>query len=232
MSVEYHITGILQAALFVLSISAVYVQLRLVRVRRRAIAQMKTAEVATDNLSVIAVVGAFAAFFSFLIFSTATVPFAHYIFWSRIPACILAILLLWEFRRDHIDGVVPLLGPLAGGLFVSGLVSTALFPGVCRDFIHSLQVLVVSTGVVLVGGQIHQLWLLLKQRRIGALSLRARTLNVMKDVSTIAFGLTLGVHQSWSLVAVAGANAAMTALVIGVGMYISRDTPRASDSSE
>ena len=229
MSVEYHITGILQAALFILSISAVYVQLRLVRIRRQMIGCQSIPELPTDNLSVVAVAGAFAAFLSFLMFSTATQPFAHYIFWSRIPACILAILLLWEFRHDHATGVVRVLGPIATVLFGAGIVSTALFPGMSRECIHLIEALVIVTGVVLIGGQIHQLWLLLKRRRVGALSLKARMLNLMKDVSTIAFGLMIGAQQSWSLIAVAGANATMTALIIVTGMCMMKYSPPSSE---
>lgn len=221
MSAAYHITGILQASLFVLSISAIYVQLRFVQRRRRRHAEAGTAEPATDNLSMVAVSGSFAAFFSFLLLSTATDPFAHYIFWSRIPACVLTILLLWEFRRDHPSSAGAWLGPISSGLFVSALVGTAFDPGMSRGFIEPLQFLVVGAGVILVGGQAHQLWLLLTRRRVGALSLSARTLNLLKDLSTVAFGLALGVHQSWSFVAVAGANATVTAIVIGTGIRLS-----------
>jgi hypothetical protein len=86
MSVEYRITGTLQAVLFTLLISAVYVQLRLVRKRRRMNGGQGATELPTENLSVVAIAGAFAAFLSFLLLSTATQPFAHYIFWSRIPS--------------------------------------------------------------------------------------------------------------------------------------------------
>jgi hypothetical protein len=192
-----------------------------VRGRRRAFADAGRKEAATDNLSFLAINGSFVAFFSFLVFSTATDPFAHYIFWSRIPACVLAILLLWEFRLDYPASMKAVAGPASCVLFLSALLGTILLPGVAPAFIKQLQIVVVVSGVVLVGGQVHQLWLLLSRRRVGALSLRARTLNLMKDLSTVAFGVTLGMHQSWSFVVVAAANAALTMLVIGVGMRLS-----------
>jgi len=222
MNAAYHITGILQASLFALSISAVYVQLRFVRVRRAGISAAGTNDAATDNLSILAILGSFAAFLSFVLLSTATEPFAHYIFWSRIPACVLAVLLLWEFRRDYPSGVRASMGPISGVLFIVALGVTALLPGTSRQFLTELQFFVIVAGVVLVGGQVHQLWLLLTRRRVGALSLRARTLNVLKDLSTVAFGLNLGVHQSWSIVVVAAVNVALTAAVLGVGARLSR----------
>lgn len=224
MNAVYHITGVLQASLFALSISAVYVQLRFVRVRRARIGADGSDEVATDNLSMLAILGSFAAFLSFALLSTATEPFTHYIFWSRIPACVLAILLLWEYRRDYPSGVRAFVGPLTAALFIVVLGVTALLPGATRPFLPQLQWFVIVAGVVLFGGQLHQLWLLLTRRRVGALSLRARTLNLLKDLSTVAFGLTLGVHQSWSIVVVAAANVALTAAVLGVGAQLSRET--------
>jgi hypothetical protein len=101
-------------------------------------------------------------------------------------------------------------------------VVTMFFPGESRKFIDTLQLLVVSAGALLFSGQLHQLGLLLSRRRVGALSLRARTLNLMKDLSTVAFGFTLGADQSWSLVLVAAANATLTALVVIVGCRISK----------
>ncbi|MEY4669914.1 MAG: hypothetical protein RL518_2613 [Pseudomonadota bacterium] len=222
MTAAYHITGILQASLFALSISAVYVQLRFVRRRRVSISTTGTREAATDNLSMLAILGSFAAFLSFVLLSSATEPFAHYIFWSRLPACVLAVLLLWEYRRDYPSGIRALMGPLSGVLFIGAVSVTALLPGTSRQFLAELHSFVIVAGVILIGGQVHQLWLLLTRRRVGALSLRARTLNLLKDLSTVAFGLTLGVHQSWSIVAVATANVALTAAVLGVGARLSR----------
>ena len=226
MTTAYHITGLLQASLFTLSISAVWVQLQFVRRRRARISEAGTREAATDNLSLVSIFGSFGAFFSFVLLSTAIEPFAHYIFWSRIPACVLAILLLWEFRRDHPTSVRALVGPLAAALFVSAIVMTGFFPGLGRAQIRELQILVLIAGGVLASGQVHQLWLLITRRRVGALSLRARTLNLLKDLSTVAFGVALGVHQSWSLVVVAAANVALTAVVLGVGGRLSTENVR------
>jgi hypothetical protein len=225
MTTAYHVTGLLQASLFLLSISAVYVQLRHVQRRRRLITEARGTEAATDNLSVFAMSGAFVAFFSFMLLSTATEPFAHYIFWSRIPACILSIILLWEFRRDNPSSVTALLGPIACGLFASALIVTSIAPGRSREYLATLQGFVVVAGTILVAGQLHQLRLLLTRRRIGALSLRARSLNLMKDLSTISFGAALGVHQSWSFILVAVASATVTAIVLAVGMRLSKNAP-------
>lgn len=222
MNAVYHLSGSAQAVLFLLSISAVYVQLRFVRQRRRQIAAAGKVEAATDNLSVFAITGAFLAFFSFLLLSTATEPFAHYIFWSRLPACVLAVLLLWEYRRDYPSSALAILGPVTMAIFVAALIWTATLPEINRQFISSIQLFVLGAGVFLVGGQLHQLRLLLVNRRVGALSLRARTLNLLKDLSTVFFGFALGIHQSWALIAVAGANAALTAMVIIVGMRLGR----------
>ena len=217
MSSAYHITGILQACLFVLSISAVYLQLKFVRKRRQNFDKNNLTELATYNLSAFSIIGSFAAFYTFLLISTAIEPFAHYIFWSRIPACILGILLLWEFRIDYPSKKIALLAPAAATLFLLTLIFTLFAYEVSRSHIAVIQLLVVSSGVILISGQLHQLWLLLKNKRVGALSLNARTLNLMKDISTVAFGLALGVDQSWSVVAVASVNAVVTAVIIAVG---------------
>ncbi len=199
-----------------------YVQLRFVRQRRAEIAAALKTDLATDNLSVFAVTGAFLAFFSFLLLSTTTTPFAHYIFWSRLPACALAVLLLWEYRRDFSSGPLALLGPMALTFFVTALIWTTVQSGSMHQLNSSFQLFVLLAGVFLVGGQLHQLRLLLVNRRVGALSLKARTLNLLKDVSTVFFGFVLGAQQSWALIVVAGANAALTALIIGVGMRLEK----------
>jgi hypothetical protein len=221
----YHITGILQASLFLLSIFAVYVQLRLVRQRRILLATNPGHEIPTYNLSPLAIAGSFAAFYTFLLLSTATEPFAHYIFWSRIPACILGILLLWEFRKDYPTSKIALLGPIAAAVFGLTILFTFLYPSFSREFIKMIQIFVICSGVILINGQLHQLWLLIKTKKVGALSLQARTLNLMKDISTVAFGIVLGIGQSWSVIAVASANALITTIIIVVAsMLIERQS--------
>lgn len=226
-SIAYHATGIVQAGLFCLSITALYVQLKLIRQRRTGVVQTPAGELPTYNLSIFAVLGGYLAFFSFLSLSTVTEPFAYYIFLSRLPACVLAILILREFARDSRLRMRWFLFTALLVVSVAFLTCLILVPEWGKAHRDWIQLFVVAAGAVLVSGQADQLRLLLTNKKVGALSLKARFLNLMKDLSTVAFSLALGAHQSWSLIVVAGCNAAITAVVLYVGGKLDSKLPPA-----
>lgn len=222
--VSFHLAGIVQAALFLLSITALYVQLQTIRHRRSG--KIVTNEPATENLSFIALMGSFLAFFSFFLVSAVTVPFASYIYWTRIPACLLALLLLEQLTRDR-----PALKYRAA--FTGGTFSFVLFLILSlwdRELLfplkHPFEILVLIAGFVLLSGQVHQLQILIRTQRLGALSLKARALNLCKDLSTVAFGLVLGTAQSWSFMTVAGLNALVTTVVLSYGGRLAQHLKR------
>jgi hypothetical protein len=134
--------------------------------------------------------------------------------------------LLEQLRRDRH-------APRYRAAFIGGTFSFALFLILSlwnRELLFPLkrafEVLVLVAGFVLLSGQVHQLQILVRTQRLGALSLKARALNLCKDLSTVAFGLALGTAQSWSFMTVAGLNALVTGVVLSYGAKLAEQSKR------
>lgn len=212
--IAYHVTGTIQAGLFLLTIASLSIQLRLVLERSARKKAGVHAEDATALLSIRFFSGSFLTFLAFLAVGASTAPFAHYLVWTRLPACLLSLYLIHLIAAERRDRL--------GALFVGGGMCAliAIFACVCAapalliKYNPHLQVGALIAGGVLVTTQLHQLKLIRKAKEPGALSISARSLTLCKDISTIAFALALGLRQSGALLVVAAANALVTAMVV------------------
>lgn len=206
----YALTGALNSAFILLSVLGVGAQLRRILQRKRdpATAAEPTAVLSLNQFSV-----SLLAYFGFFVYGYSLQPFNHYIVWPRLLACLVVLLILREIWRDrrsraaaivYGSAIVLVLAGLAGLLFGSRFVD------------HGRQVsaiLLVVVTVLLAQGYAHQIALIWRAGRTGAVSLRMSQFILLMDCSSIAFGLAMGLAEGWPLLLLASVSA-LTKLAI------------------
>jgi len=195
----YHIAGLANAAIFLLTLVGLGSQLQWVWQRRQRLAAGETSERPTAVLSVNQFVSSFLAFFSFFVYGACLSPFNHYLVWTRLAACILTLMVLCEIVRDRCDGrsIAALSICL---ILLLGVSLVLLFNPGDSDWTRTLSVsLIVVVTMILAQGYLHQVMLIRQSGRTGGVSARLHQYFFWKDASTIAFGLTMGAADGWPL---------------------------------
>src|SRR5882762_5360007 len=115
----YHITGLISAAIFLLTVGGLWSQLKFIFDRKRTIAAGDLAQRPTAILSLNQFVSSFLAFFSFFLYGACLQRFNHYLVWPRLLACLLTLAVLYEILRDRRDALSILSFSLCVGLLVA-----------------------------------------------------------------------------------------------------------------
>lgn len=162
-------------------------------------------QAATQSLSVNQFASSFFAFYANFIFGIAIEPLSHYLVWTRFGALLLILVILyqvWRDRRSISTGVVVILCAVA---MVIGACSIGFrpYPSLAKIGANSLMLIVT---VLLVQGTLHQLIVLRRSRVIGALSPTLFRSILVKDVTTLAFALTMPFTVAWPLIILNGAS--------------------------
>jgi hypothetical protein len=208
MPVNYHVTGSISVFFFLLSLVGIFIQLR--EIRRRKLnfksSQESGSEVQrpTAVLSLNQFFASFLAFYSFLVYGFCSEPFNHYLVWTRLPAILLALAILYEIWHDR-RGRLPAFA--MGGSFVLILVAVAvLLSGeqIIREGRDVSAILAIFAAAVFGQGIIHQIVRVRQIGHTGAVSLRMHQLTTCKDLSTIAFALAMPIESGWPLMTVGG----------------------------
>src|SRR3954468_7970086 len=97
----YHITGLINAAIFLLTVGGLWSQLQFIFERKRTAAAGDLAQRPTAILSLNQFVSSFLAFFSFFIYGACLARFNHYLVWTRLAASFLTLLVLLEIMSDR-----------------------------------------------------------------------------------------------------------------------------------
>lgn len=210
----YHLTGALMAGVFMLSVLGEVFQLRKVWHRRREQAAGRLpGEVPTAILSLNQIVSLFLAVFAFFLYAISLRPVNHYLAWPRLLSAILSIALLHELWRDRrtLPAAIALVGP------VWLLAATPLvlwFQPWAQAGTVAAQSLVLVATVVLAQGYIHQILLIRRSGRTGAVSLRFHLFVLLSGLTTIAFGVAMGLAQGWPLVLLASVSAGLKSITL------------------
>lgn len=197
---SYHITGLISAAIFLLTISGLVAQLRFVRKRQ---AQTKpggeAAERATAVLSVNQFVSSFLAFFAFFLYGACLEPFNHYLVWPRLAACLLTLAVLFDIMRDRRDRVSTAAFAGCATILAGASVLRIVVPDAAAWVRTVSQGLILVVTVIMAQGYLHQVVLIRQSGRTGGVSARLHQFFFLKDVSTIAFGIAMGFPSGWPL---------------------------------
>lgn len=210
---SYHITGIISSAIFLLTIVGLWAQLRYVWGRKQSAASGVTEERPTAILSVNQFVSSYLAFFSFFLYGMCLEPFNHYLVWPRLAASLLTLAVLFEIVRDRRDRVATLAFAACTSLLIGGPLSLVTIPGATEWGRAVSQTLIVVATVILAQGYLHQVLVIRQTGRTGGVAARLHQFFFWKDVSTIAFALSMGTSKGWPLILLSAVSA-VTKLII------------------
>ncbi len=195
----YHITGLISASIFLLTLGGLWTQLRFIFERREGFASGQLAERPTAILSLNQFVSSFLAFFSFFLYGCCLQRFNHYLVWPRLAASLLTLAVLYELMRDRRDTRSAISFSVCLGLIVAAPAVLLLNPGAAVSGKLLSQVLIVVVTVILAQGYLHQVVLIRNTGLTGAVALRMHQFFLLKDISTLAFALTMGIAAGWPL---------------------------------
>ena len=204
----YHITGLFSSAIFLLTIGGLWAQLGFVWRRKQSAADGETHERPTAVLSVNQFVSSFLAFFSFFLYGACMEPFNHYLVWPRLAAALLTLAVLFEIVRDRRDRVAQVAFAVCFTLQVGAPLGLVTIPGAAEWGRTVSQTLIVIVTVILAQGYLHQVLMIRQTGRTGGVSARLHQFFFWKDISTIAFALSMGTSTGWPLMLLSTVSAA------------------------
>lgn len=215
---SYHLTGLVSAVIFLLTLWGLGSQLRLIGIRRAAQSSrlgspgQLTLEAPTAVLSLNQFFSSYLAFYSFLLYGACQPRFNHYLVWPRLAAAVMTLWILfhiWLDRRDARARAV-LLGSVAllGAAPVAAVASHRA--GAWAASLVQWQVVVIT--LILVQGYSHQVVLIRRSGSTGAVSLRMHQGFLLKDLSTIGFAVAMGLREGWPVLFLSAASA-MTKII-------------------
>lgn len=195
---SYHLTGIISSAIFLLTINGLWAQLRFVWQRREDYRADESAGRPTEILSVNQFVSSYLAFVSFFLYGACLEPLNHYLVWPRLAASLLTLVVLGEIVRDRRGPVAIVAFSLCLLLLLGGPLALLIPQAAMWGRVVSQGLIVVAT-VVLAQGYLHQVFVIRRTGRTGAVSARMHWFFLWKDLSTIAFALTMGTASGWPI---------------------------------
>jgi uncharacterized protein with PQ loop repeat len=195
----YHITGLISAAIFLLTVGGLWTQLRFIFERKERFAGGRLIERPTAILSLNQFVSSFLAFFAFFLYGCCLQRFNHYLVWPRLAAALLTLAVLYELMRDRRDTRSAISFSVCLGLIVVAPAFLLFNPAAAVSGRLLSEVLIVIVTVILAQGYLHQVVLIRKTGLTGAVALRMHQFFLLKDISTLVFALTMGIAAGWPL---------------------------------
>lgn len=208
----YNIFGGINTVFIFVSLYGVFSQLQLIWSRKAK----NESNGATDLLSNNQFTVSYLAYLSFFIYGYSITPFNHFIVWPRLIAAALVALILYEIWLDRrtkfalsslVFVVLSLIIAVLGLFFGSSFVDQG-------KVISTMLILIIS--LLIAQGYYHQIRLIIKTGRTGAVDLKMSQFILMMDISTIAFALSMGLDTGWPLLVLA-VTSAITKIII---MYL------------
>ncbi|MCF7749149.1 hypothetical protein KQ945_00225 [Bacillus subtilis subsp. subtilis] len=196
----YTVAGVINTAFILLSLVGVWAQLRKVWQRRSVGAATGAA---TDILSLNQFTVSFLAYLSFFVYGYTIQPFNHFIVWPRLLASVLVLLILreiWKDRRSRAATTSLAVACLALLCAVAGLVWGQRHVDEGRVLASAMIVVITA---LLAQGYAHQILLIWRSGRTGAVSQRMSQLILLMDISTVVFAFAMGLQLGWPLLLLA-----------------------------
>jgi len=205
--VLYHVMGLVSSALFLLTWFGLWSQIKSMNKYQYLCRD------ANNSLSLNQFGSSYFAFFSLFLFGISVEPFNHYLVWTRFGALLLTLVIImkiWQQRRGPVTTMVTSMATL---VFLAGIASMFFrpFPAIAQ---LGTATLMLGVTVILFQGTLHQLLVLKRRQKVGSLSATLFKNILIKDVSTLLFGLTMPLSQSWPLLVLNGTSVIMRGAVL------------------
>ena len=212
---SYHYLGIIAAATFMLTVLGLYYQLSLVLSRRKTfLLDILKNDRPTNILSLNQLNSIFLACYAFFLFGLCTKPINHYLAWPRFMAMLVLILLFYQILIDRRSLVSALAFYISSCLLI---ITTFLFwyiEDIHQYGRYAAETLVIIATVVLAQGYFHQILLIRRNGRTGAVSIRFHQCVLLTALSTIAFGFAIGLKDGWPLILLASTSATLKLITL------------------
>lgn len=133
------------------------------------------------------------------LYGISTPRFNHYLAWPRFVALILVLIILTEIFIDRKEKEAKIILNISFCLLAFSALPT-LFN--IREFYYNLgisQTVMILTTTYYIFSAIGQLKLIRQSGSTGVLSKKMHQLFFLKDLSTITFGLVMGIEEGWPL---------------------------------
>ncbi len=228
---SYHLTGLISSAIFLLTIGGLWSQLGFVWQRQQAATNGDSHERPTAVLSVNQFVSSFLAFFSFFLYGACLERFNHYLVWPRLAASLLTLAVLFEIMRDRRDRIARLAFVMCAALLVGAPLGLVTIPGAAEWGRTVSQTLIVIVTMILAQGYLHQVLMIRQTGGTGGVSARLHQFFFWKDISTIAFALSMGTSTGWPLMLLSSVSAATKVVTLWHFRWV-RLSPIASQRRE
>ena len=195
----YHVLGLLSSLLFLMTWYGLFKQIQVIQRR------LDMNEPSTRNLSINQFGSSYLAFYANFIFGIALITFNHYLVWTRLGALVLLLYILYRIWQDRPTTINQSVFVVSALMLLLGFVSIGFrpYPGIAQ--LSSTILMLVVTGL-LIQGTVHQCWLLIKTKEVGDLSGALFKSILIKDISTLAFALTIPLNESWPLLLLNGSS--------------------------
>lgn len=206
----YNTFGSLNTIFIFISLVGVFSQLRKIWDRKKCSA---TQHNASELLSLNQFSVSFLAYFSFFVYGYSIEPFNHYIVWPRLIASTLVGLILFEIWRDRQNTLSKSCLSIALVIFIIGGLGLCFGNRYSDESELLSSCLIVVVTLLIAQGYYHQIMLIFRSGKTGAVDLTMSQFILMMDISTIAFALSMGIESGWPLLLLAIVSA-ITKLII------------------
>lgn len=206
----YHLMGLINVLTFMLTIVGLWLQLRMVlwrwqQFRKGTLANSRP----TSILSLNQMSSVYLACFAFFFYGLSLVPMNHYLAWPRFIAVMLVIAILYQMVLDRRTVLVRTVFAGTLLLFVTLPLLFWVFPAKLPDPAEVGQWLIIAATLVLGQGYWHQIHTIRMTGQTGAVSLRFHQCVLLTAVSTILFGISMGLERGWPLMLLATVSASL-----------------------
>lgn len=207
----YAFAGSLNSLLIVISLYGLWSQLKKIWQRKQDhhIASGKRTEILSINQFTVS----FLAYCAFFVYGYTITPFNHYIVWPRLLASLIALGILFEIYRDRRSTTARYALLACALLLCAGIVGLMFGPTFSDQKRLISQSLIVAVTLLLAQGYAHQIRLIYRSGKTGAVSLKMSQFILAMDISTIFFACVMGLSTGWPLLLLASVSAT-TKLII------------------
>lgn len=210
----YHAAGLVNLVFYGIALAGTAHQLREIWRRQGGVAADGAPGLATAVLSLNQLAVSFLGYFAFFVYGYCVRPFNHYLVWPRLVGVLLVLAILRELARDRRDATSR--GVYAAGvaLLVPAVAVLAARPEISAAARRVPEALAVVATALVVQGFGHQIVLVRRARRVGAVSTWMHVSTFVKDFSLAALGAAMGVAAGWPLMLMGGASVAVKSVLI------------------
>lgn len=196
----YNTFGTVNTLFIFISLIGVFSQLKKITDRKKC---SRTKHNASELLSLNQFSVSFLAYFSFFVYGYSIEPFNHYIVWPRLIASVLVGAILYEIWQDRRSRVSTTCLSIAILIFILGMFGFAYGNTYSDETRFTSTFLIVAVTLLIAQGYYHQIMLIIRSGKTGAVDLKMSQFILMMDISTIAFALNMGLKNGWPLLSLA-----------------------------